>query len=124
MLSFVLVFIGGGAGSMLRYATSLIAVRAMGIGFPWGTLLVNLAGCFLVGLVAGISERSPLIGSSGKLLLVTGFLGGFTTFSAFGLETMQAARAGEWATLLLNLVANNGLGLLLVFAGLTIARLR
>lgn len=124
MFQFILVFAGGGMGSVLRYATSLMAMRVMGSGFPWGTLLVNLAGCFLIGLAAGISERSPAIGPSGKLLLVTGFLGGFTTFSAFGLETMQAARSGEWAALLLNVVANNGLGLLLVFAGLTIAKLR
>jgi len=124
MLQLVLVFTGGGAGSVLRYATSLMAARFAGTGFPWGTLLVNLAGCFLIGLAAGISERNPAIGASGKLLIVTGFLGGFTTFSAFGLETVQAARAGEWAVLSLNVLANNGLGLLLVLAGMTVAKLR
>lgn len=124
MLNAMLVFLGGGVGSVLRYAASQLAARAAGTGFPWGTLAVNLAGCLLIGLVAGLSERSASIGPAGRVLLIAGFLGGFTTFSAFGYETVIAARSGDWPMFFVNIAANNVLGLALVFAGLALAKLK
>ncbi|WP_237215222.1 fluoride efflux transporter FluC [Falsiroseomonas oryziterrae] len=77
----LLVALGGAAGSVLRYLVSLAAVATLGTGFPWGTLAVNVAGSAAIGVAAGAG-----IEGQARLLLVTGFLGGFTTFSAFSLE--------------------------------------
>jgi CrcB protein len=78
----LLVALGGAAGSVLRYLVSVLAVSVLGAAFPWGTLAVNILGSAAIGVAAGTGlEGSP------RLLLVTGFLGGFTTFSAFSLET-------------------------------------
>jgi len=78
----VLVAVGGAAGSVLRYLISVAALSALGPGFPWGTLAVNVLGSAAIGVAAGAGLEGQ-----GRLLLVTGFLGGFTTFSAFSLET-------------------------------------
>ncbi len=86
MLKFVLVFAGGGIGSLLRYGTGLLMLRLVGTGFPVGTLAVNLIGCTVMGIFA---RALPVPGDGGadmRLLLMTGVLGGFTTFSAFALD--------------------------------------
>ena len=89
MTSLALVAIGGAAGSVLRYLTSVLALAWLGPAFPWGTLAVNAIGSLVIGAMAG----ADLEGQA-RLLLVTGFLGGFTTFSAFSLEaTMLWGRA-------------------------------
>jgi CrcB protein len=85
----VLVAIGGAAGSVLRFLTSVIAIEVLGPAFPWGTLAVNAIGSFVIGAMAGADVEGQA-----RLLLVTGLLGGFTTFSAFSLEaTMLWSRA-------------------------------
>jgi len=78
----LLVAAGGAIGSVLRYLISLLAVAHLGTGFPWGTLAVNVIGSGAIGVLAGLG-----VGGGARLLLVTGLLGGFTTFSAFSLET-------------------------------------
>jgi CrcB protein len=78
----LLVALGGAAGSVLRYIVSTLSIAWFGAGFPWGTLAVNVAGSALIGLAAGLGLQGEA-----RLLLVTGFLGGFTTFSAFSLES-------------------------------------
>ncbi len=78
----LLVATGGAAGSVVRYLVSLAALAAFGGAFPWGTLAVNVIGSAAIGLAAGLGVEGPA-----RLLAVTGFLGGFTTFSAFSLET-------------------------------------
>jgi CrcB protein len=78
----LLVALGGAAGSVLRYLVSVAALSVLGAAFPWGTLAVNVLGSAAIGVAAGAG-----IEGQGRLLLVTGFLGGFTTFSAFSLET-------------------------------------
>ena len=82
-----LIFAGGGAGSMLRYAVGLWVETRTGPGFPWGTFAVNASGCFLIGVLATLADEHAWITPAARLALVTGFLGGFTTFSTFGLET-------------------------------------
>jgi CrcB protein len=119
----ILVFIGGGIGAMARYGTALLAARLFGTAFPWGTLIVNLAGCFLIGLLLALAERTALIGPGARLFLVTGFLGGLTTFSTYGMESAQAARSGEPALMLYNIMANNVGGLVLVVLGMMTVRL-
>jgi CrcB protein len=123
MIPIVLVLIGGGLGALLRYGTTLMCVRWFGAGFPWGTLMVNLAGCFLIGVIFALAERTQLIGPHGRLFLMTGFLGGLTTFSTYGLESVVALRGGDYSTTLANILVNNVGGLILVVAGVRAARL-
>ena len=109
-MAFLLVAAGGAAGSVLRYAVALILAGAT---FPYATLLVNVVGCFLIGMALPSAERTPLLSHDLRLLVVVGFLGGFTTFSAFGHETIaliqgdQPVRAAAYilVSVLLGLVA-------------------
>ena len=93
-----LVGVGGAIGSILRYLLATWTMQAAAPQkFPLGTFAVNLLGCFVAGALMGLSERYPgWLSPDLRLLLFTGLLGGFTTFSAFGLETAQLLRRGEW----------------------------
>lgn len=86
MKTAMLIFLGGGAGSVLRWLTGLGALRLFGAGFPMGTLAVNLIGCFVMGLLARVLLAAEAGGSDARFLLMTGLLGGYTTFSAFALD--------------------------------------
>lgn len=90
MLATLLVFIGGGVGAALRHGVNVAAARSLGIGFPWGTLIVNVAGSLAMGLLAAWFALKADAGISQhvRLLLTTGVLGGFTTFSAFSLDVV------------------------------------
>ena len=83
---YLIVFLGAGIGGALRHGVNVGAARLFGYGFPFGTLIVNVAGSFLIGLFAGYFAFKPWIGQHMRLFLTTGFLGGFTTFSAFSLD--------------------------------------
>jgi len=120
-MAFVLVFVGGGAGALVRYLVSLGVGSSWSGAFPLGTFLINLTGCFLIGALAGASERL-LVDARLRLFLQTGVLGGYTTFSSFGLETVQLAHRGEWGTALVYVLGSNLLGLGLAFAGYWLAR--
>lgn len=121
-MNLLLVMIGGGLGSGCRYGVNLLSVRIGGGGFPWGTLAVNLTGCLLIGAVLDLAARTNLISSPARLFFVAGFLGAFTTFSSYAAETIVAADAGSFQTAVLNVLANNVLGLALVLAGMRLAR--
>jgi fluoride exporter len=84
---YLIVFIGAGIGGALRHGVNVGAARLFGYGFPFGTLIVNIAGSFLMGLLAGYFAFRPGIPQQFRLFLTTGILGGFTTFSAFSLDT-------------------------------------
>lgn len=86
MRDFLLVFLGGGVGSALRWLTGLWALKALGAHFPFGTLIVNIVGCFVMGVFFRALPHSETTVTSSRLLLMTGVLGGFTTFSAFALD--------------------------------------
>lgn len=101
----LLVAAGGAVGSVLRYLVSLWSVHAFGTGFPWGTLAVNVAGSAAIGLCAGLGVAGPW-----RLLLVTGVLGGFTTFSAFSLEAALLWEREPWLAAAY-VLASVGLGL-------------
>lgn len=118
----ILVFFGGGIGSVARLGVSLLANRIFGAGFPVGTLIVNLSGCLLIGLSFSMVEQK-LISPNIRLFFMTGFLGGLTTFSTFALESVTAGRDGMQAAALVNLMTNNIAGLVLVIVGLWIGRL-
>lgn len=107
------VGIGGAAGSMLRY---LVQRYTNVPGFPYGTLLVNLAGCFLIGLFWGLLSKNFITPVTG-LLLMTGFCGGFTTFSAFTFEGMLMMQDNRWLLLASYISASIIGGLFATFAG-------
>ena len=115
-----LVFAGGGAGACLRYLTGRLALALFGPGYPWGTLAANLLGGLAMGCLAGwLAFRSGP--EQVRLLLGVGVLGGFTTFSSFGNDTMNLFRDGETVNALANIGANVILGLALVWLGRTVA---
>ena len=118
MTRILLVFAGGGLGAVVRYVSTLLAARVCGTAFPWGTLSVNLAGCLLIGVLFGLSEQKSMFSPEVRLLLMTGFLGGLTTFSTYALETANLTRTGSLPGAVSNLLANNGVGLVLVVAGM------
>ncbi|HET9067216.1 MAG TPA: fluoride efflux transporter CrcB [Amaricoccus sp.] len=86
-MGFLVVFIGAGFGGALRHAVNLASARLLGIGFPWGTLTVNVAGSFLMGVLIGYGAQRTGMPQHVRLFLTTGMLGGFTTFSTFSLDT-------------------------------------
>ena len=85
----LLVALGGGIGSVLRYGTSLIAARWLGVDFPYGTLIVNVVGSFLIGVVQELAGETGMIREPTRLFLSAGVMGGFTTYSAFSYETVR-----------------------------------
>lgn len=101
MKDFLCVAIGGGLGAISRYAVSLLVQAQLLTGFPLATFTVNISGCFLAGLLAGFGQNQEFLNWQLKLLLVTGFLGSFTTFSAFGLESLLLLRKQEYGMLFL-----------------------
>ncbi len=118
-----LVMLGGSLGAASRYAIGLLAAKAWGVQFPWGTLLVNLSGCFLIGLFFSLAERARLLTPEMRLLLITGYLGALTTFSSFALETVNAGRAGLTLQPLANILVNNIGGLALTILGMRLGGL-
>ena len=96
MLNLVLVFLGSGLGAIARYKLGgMVLHHTADWRFPLGTFLVNVSGCLIAGILAGAIERQGLFSADTRLFLFTGILGGFTTFSAFGLETVVLLRRGD-----------------------------
>ena len=124
MEKWLLVMLGGSLGAASRYAVSLLTARLFGPQFPYGTMVVNLAGCFLIGLLFALADRSRLLTPDVRLLLITGYLGALTTFSTFSLETVNAGRAGLTLQSLTNILINNLGGLSLTWLGLRLGGLR
>ena len=124
-MNFFYVFLGGGIGAVCRYlVTTQIGMR-LGTFFPFGTLTVNVIGSLLMGLIMGtlavLARTSGLLPEQVRLLLTVGFLGGFTTFSSFSLETLTLPRGGSYALASVNIGANVLLGLLAAGIGVYVA---
>jgi fluoride exporter len=120
----LLIMLGGSLGAASRYAVSLLSVKWWGTNFPWGTLTVNLAGCFFIGLLFALAERSRLLSPDMRLLLITGYLGALTTFSTFALETVNTGLPLMTLKPLVNILLNNVGGLSLTLCGLWLGGLR
>ena len=123
MQSLLLVALGGALGSVARFKLSgLVLHQVPDWRFPLGTFTVNVVGCLVAGVLAGLAERLDFFTPDVRLLLFTGVLGGFTTFSAFGLETVHLLRRGEVAIASANIVASVALGIAALFIGLAVTR--
>jgi fluoride exporter len=116
MAKWLVLFIGGGTGTLLRFLLSAWTTRQLGNQFPFGTLSVNLAGCFVIGLLAGYLASSP-IPEIWRSFLFIGVLGGFTTFSSFALETLQLMRSGQLMSMAFYVFGSNAGGILLAVVG-------
>jgi CrcB protein len=119
---YLIVFIGAGIGGALRHAVNVGAARLFGYGFPLGTLIVNIAGSFLIGLLAGYFAFRPGIDQHLRLFLTTGILGGFTTFSAFSLDTALLVERHAYALAAGYAVGSVAVSLLALFLGLSLFR--
>jgi CrcB protein len=119
----LLVALGGAVGSVARYKLSgLVLHHTIDWRFPAGTFAVNVLGCLLAGILAGLAERHHLFTADMRLLLFTGLLGGFTTFSAFGLETMHLLKRGDFMVAGANVVLSVAAGLVALWLGFAAIR--
>ncbi len=119
----LLLVIAGAAGTLCRYALSGVVQGAVGARFPWGTLAVNLTGCLIAGLAFGLFESRWGLSGEARTIVFIGFLGAFSTFSGFMLETTELARDAQWLSAMTNLVLQNGLGAVALYGGLVASRL-
>jgi len=106
MEKYLLIGLGGGFGSISRYLLSRAVYHAVGETFPYGTLVVNIIGCLVIGLLMAFMQERLAANSNYRLFLVIGVLGGFTTFSSFSYETFELLRSGSISAALLNVVYN------------------
>ena len=116
MKSFLLVFLGGGLGSGLRYLVT-ITMNQYSKVLPFGTFTVNMLGCLLIGLILGYAQRENTLTSNQTLLLATGFCGGFTTFSAFANENLELIKNGELFNFSVYTIGSVLIGILAVYIG-------
>jgi CrcB protein len=121
-MNYLIVFIGAGIGGALRHGVNLAALRLVGAGFPWGTLAINIAGSFVMGLVAEYFALKSGLPQQWRLFLTTGVLGGFTTFSAFSLEVALLYERGEVLAAGLYMLGSAVLAVAGLFAGLYVIR--
>jgi CrcB protein len=121
MKQILLVFIGGGVGSALRYLVGNF-FKLSASGFPWGTFSVNVFGSLIIGVLMGLTFKNTPLLDNQTLLLVTGFCGGFTTFSAFAYENQVFLKEGDFTNFLIYTLGSISLGLVAVFLGLFISK--
>jgi len=120
---FVIVSIGAIVGANARWVISRYAARLLGPVFPYGTLIINIAGSLIVGFFIIWTTERVLVDPRWRLLIVMGFCGAFTTFSSYAFETMAYFEQGQWALMVANVLSNNLLCLGAVLAGMVLARM-
>ncbi len=122
MAKFLLIGMGGFVGANLRYLLQLWTAARWGPSFPYGTLIINVSGSFVLGFFIALTTERIAASPNWRYLVAVGLLGGYTTFSSFTVETLTLAQAGRWLPALLYLFGNVGLGLLAALVGMTLAR--
>ena len=123
MRTILLIAIGGGLGSVFRYLTTLAINRYSQLFFPYATFTANILGCFLIGLILGLLEKNNVTSSDLKFFLVTGFCGGYTTFSTFSNENVSLMQANQMGTAFLYIALSVIVGLAATWSGLMVSRL-
>jgi CrcB protein len=119
----LLIALGGAIGTIARYLTSLVALRWFGPEFPYGTLIVNLTGAFVIGLVQELGAEAAVVSDNTRLFLTTGMMGGMTTYSTFSYETVRLMETNAWASAWMNVVVTTAVCLGLCFLGMMVGRL-
>lgn len=121
-MSYLVVFLGAGFGGALRHGVNMLSARWLGIDFPWGTLIVNIAGSLVMGLLAGYFAFKGEAAQAWRLFFTTGILGGFTTFSAFSLDTALLYERGTFGALAFYGLGSVLLSIAAVFIGLAVMK--
>jgi len=121
-MNYLLVFVGGGLGSVLRYIVNIVCPRLFGAAFPYHTFIINITGSTVMGLIAGYLALRGEAAASWRLFLMTGILGGYTTFSAFSLDAAMLYERGEIGAALFYVVGSVVFSIAGLFAGLALAR--
>ena len=123
MERFLFICLGGAIGTGLRYLTATVAVRWLGADFPYGTLIVNVVGSFLIGLIQQVGATSLLIPETTRLFLTVGIMGGLTTYSSFSYETLRLAQIGAWGQAWINVLVTTAVCLGVCFLGIVVGRM-
>jgi fluoride exporter len=125
MLAYVWVAVGGALGTIARFWLSTVVARAFGETFPWGTLIINVGGSFVIGFFAALTgpDGRVFVGSTARQFFMIGICGGFTTFSSFSLQTLSLMNDGEWYRAGANVVLSVVLCMVAVWAGVVLANL-
>lgn len=123
MKAFFIVAIGSGLGGALRYGMQLLLQRFYPSAFPLGTLSVNITGCFLIGIFFSLAEKNTLISPEIKLFLITGFCGGFTTFSAFSIDNITLMNSGHFLYFFLYMAGSVLIGIGATLLGIYLAQI-
>lgn len=123
MLQYLLIGLGGFLGANTRYLLQQWAANQWGADFPYGTLLINISGSFVIGLFLTLATGRLALSPEYRLFVAVGFLGGYTTFSSFSYETLRLLEQGLWWPAAWYFLGNTGLGMIGVFLGVVLARL-
>ncbi|WMN60053.1 fluoride efflux transporter CrcB [Pseudoalteromonas xiamenensis] len=118
--TYLMIAVGGASGACLRYFISEITIKLLGKGFPFGTLLVNILGSFLMGILVGLLEKQVVSVSPTKTLIGIGFLGALTTFSTFSMDSLLLLQQGQFFKMALNIVLNVSVCITVAWLGLTL----
>jgi CrcB protein len=122
LLDLALLALAGALGTLARFGLSALSLRWFGDDFPWGTLLINSLGCFFFGLVYTLADERQWLTREVRLILLTGFMGAFTTFSTFAFETGRLLEEGRLAASFTNVGLEVGVGMLCLFLGFGLGR--
>jgi len=123
MTKILLIALAGACGTLSRYWLSGLAYDLLGRDFPWGTWAVNILGCFLFGLVWILAEERGFLSAQARILILTGFMGAFTTFSTFIFESGGIMNDGQWLKLALNVGGQNIVGFAALYLGTGLGRI-
>jgi CrcB protein len=122
-MNVLLIALGGSIGAVARYGLAGVVQRFTTPYFPFGTFVVNIVGCFVFGVLAGVAEHRFALGPEARAFLLIGVLGGFTTFSSFGYETFQLLRDAEFMRASLNVVGQVVIGVCVMWLGFVLTRI-
>jgi fluoride exporter len=120
--SIFLVGLGGFLGSVARYLIAVLFAGYLSSTFPFATLAVNIAGCFLIGILVALSDRSNILSPEWRIFLTTGFCGGFTTFSTFSYESLRLMQDGEFLYLAINVLLSVAIGFAATYLGILLIK--